>query len=94
MSNTNALLQRPYQDIIVQSPCPPPNGTQVLSNYDYLRSDHIWENREDSFLIALAIFYAVFAVIAIIAFVVDCTKYTKSKERANVKGHKITVNTP
>lgn len=86
--------QRPYQDIIVQSPCPPPNGTQVLSNYDYLRSDHIWEYKDDSFLIALAVFYAVFAIIAIVAFVVDCTKYTKSKERNNIKGHKITVNTP
>ncbi|CAG4941301.1 unnamed protein product [Parnassius apollo] len=86
--------QRPYQDIIVQSPCPPPNGTQVLSNYEYLRSDNIWEWNEQSFLIALAVFYAVFALVAIIAFVVDCTKYVKSKERKSLKGHKVTVNTP
>ncbi|XP_046960224.1 ATP-binding cassette sub-family G member 8 [Vanessa cardui] len=86
--------QRQHLDIIVQSPCPPPNGTQVLSNFEYLRSDNIWEWTEDSFLIALAIFYAVFALVAIFAFVFDCTKYVKTKERASRRGHKVTVNTP
>ncbi|CAG4977587.1 unnamed protein product [Colias eurytheme] len=86
--------QRQHLDIIVQSPCPPPNGTQVLSNYDYLRSDRIWEQNEDSFLIALAVFYAVFALVAIFAFVLDCTRYAKTKERSSMKGHKVTVNTP
>ncbi|XP_059052503.1 ATP-binding cassette sub-family G member 8 [Achroia grisella] len=86
--------QRPYQDIIVQSPCPPPNGTQVLSNYEYLRSDNIWEMTEHSFLIALAVFYAVFALVAMFAFIFDCTKYVKSKERKSTKGHKINANTP
>ncbi|XP_037961247.2 ATP-binding cassette sub-family G member 8 [Plutella xylostella] len=86
--------QRPYQDIIVQSPCPPPNGTQVLSNFDYLRSENIWEWTTESFLIALAIFYAVFALIAIIAYVLDCTNYAKRKEKRQMKGHKVTVNTP
>ncbi|KAJ8731790.1 hypothetical protein PYW08_014520 [Mythimna loreyi] len=87
--------QRPtYQDIIVQSPCPTPNGTQVLSNYEYLRSNHLWEWSEETFLIALAIFYAVFAFIGLVAFVADCTKYTKRKDRASRRGHKISVNTP
>ncbi|XP_060801167.1 ATP-binding cassette sub-family G member 8 [Amyelois transitella] len=86
--------QRPYQDIIVQSPCPPPNGTQVLSNFEYLRLDNIWEMNEETFLIALAIFYGVFALVGIFAFVCDCTKYVKRKERAALKGHKITANTP
>ncbi|KAI8429199.1 hypothetical protein MSG28_007735 [Choristoneura fumiferana] len=83
-----------YQDIIVQSPCPPPNGTQVLSNFEYLRGDKTWEWTEESFLVALAIFYAVFAFIAILAFVCDCTKYVRRKERHSMKGHKVTVNTP
>ncbi|KAG6464036.1 hypothetical protein O3G_MSEX014230 [Manduca sexta] len=86
--------QRPYQDIIVQSPCPPPNGTQVLSNYEYLRASHIWEHNEESFLICLAVFYAVFALIAVVAFVADCSKYAKSKARTSMKGHKVTANTP
>ncbi|XP_026751087.1 ATP-binding cassette sub-family G member 8 [Galleria mellonella] len=86
--------QRPYQDIIVQSPCPPPNGTQVLSNYEYLRTDNIWETNEESFLVALAVFYAVFALVAMFAFIFDCTKYVKTKERKSVKGHKINANTP
>lgn len=86
--------QRPYQDIIVQSPCPPPNGTQVLSNYEFLRSDNIWEWNGESFLIALAVFYGVFALVTIIAFVADCTKYVKSKDRRSMRGHKITLNTP
>ncbi|XP_050681675.1 ATP-binding cassette sub-family G member 8 isoform X4 [Leptidea sinapis] len=85
--------QRQHLDIIVQSPCPPPNGTQVLSNYEYLRSEHLWDT-EDNFLIALVIFYAVFALVAISAFVFDCTKYVKSKEKRSLKGHKVTVNTP
>ncbi|KAL0891898.1 hypothetical protein ABMA27_015149 [Loxostege sticticalis] len=86
--------QRPYQDIIVQSPCPPPNGTQVLSNYEFLPSSQLWEWTDESFLIALAIFYAVFAIVAIVAFTFDCTKYARRKHRASLKGHKITVNTP
>ncbi|XP_039748577.1 ATP-binding cassette sub-family G member 8 [Pararge aegeria] len=86
--------QRQHLDIIVQSPCPPPNGTQVLSNIDYLRANNLWETTEDTFLIALAIFYAVFALLAIIAFVFDCTKYVRSKEKSLRKGHKVTVNTP
>lgn len=86
--------QRPYQDIIVQSSCPTPNGTQVLSNFDYFKSDHIWEWNNESFLIALAVFYGIFAFIGFFAFVADCTRYAKSKERASMKGHKISVNTP
>lgn len=86
---------RPYQDIIVQkTPCPPPNGTQILSNYEYLKSDKIWEWTDESFLIALAVFYGVCALVAIFAFVIDCTKYVKSKEKRMWRGHKITVNTP
>lgn len=88
-----SLFQR-YQDIIVQSPCPPPNGTQVLSNFDYLRGNKPWEWTDESFLVALAIFYAVFALIAILAFVCDSTKYVRRKERHSMKGHKVTVNTP
>ncbi|RVE40245.1 hypothetical protein evm_015105 [Chilo suppressalis] len=86
--------QRPYQDIIVQSPCPPPNGTQVLSNFEYLRTDKLWEWTDETVLIALAIFYAVFAIIGIFAFVLDCTKYARRKHRASLKGHKVTMNTP
>ncbi|CAH0626777.1 unnamed protein product [Chrysodeixis includens] len=90
--------QIPYQDIIVQSPCPPEfsrlNGTQVLSNYEYLRSNHLWEWTGDTFLISLAIFYAVFAIVAIVAFIADCSKYTKRKDRASRRGHKVSVNTP
>lgn len=88
------FFQRPYPDIIVQSSCPPPNGTQVLSNYSFLKSDNIWEWTEESFLIGLAIFYVVFAVIGMIAFVADCSKYVKRKERTSVKGHKVTASTP
>lgn len=88
------LFQRQHLDIIVQSPCPPPNGTQVLSNFDYIRSNKPWESTEDTFLIALAIFYAVFALVAMLAFVFDCTKYVRSKEKSLKKGFKVTVNTP
>lgn len=93
-TQVNIFFQRQHLEIIVQSPCPPPNGTQVLSNYDYLKSDNIWEWTDDSFMIALAIFYAIFALVAIFAFVFDCTKYVKTKEKASRKGHKVTVNRP
>ncbi|KAL4710470.1 hypothetical protein ACJJTC_008872 [Scirpophaga incertulas] len=86
--------QRPYQDIIVQSPCPPPNGQQVLSNYAYLQSGKLWEWTDESFLIALAIFYGIFALIGLFAFVLDCTKYARRKDKAALKGHKVTINTP
>lgn len=94
ISNRCNNKQGPYKDIIVQSPCPPPNGTQVLSNYEYLRSNHLWEWTDDTFLISLAIFYGVFAFVALVAFVADCTKYTKRKDRVSRKGHKVSVNTP
>ncbi|XP_041976067.1 ATP-binding cassette sub-family G member 8 [Aricia agestis] len=86
--------QRQHLGIITQSACPPPNGTQALSNYEYLRSENIWEWNEDSFLIALAIFYGVLALVAIFAFIFNCTNYVKSKQKASQKGHKVTVNTP
>ncbi|GBP27614.1 ABC transporter G family member 16 [Eumeta japonica] len=87
--------KRPYQDIIVQAPqCPPPSGAQVLTNYDYMRGSRIWESTDESFLVALAVLYGICALVAIFAFVLNCTDYMKSKEKKARKGHKVTSNAP
>lgn len=62
-----------HQDIIVQLPCPPPNGTQVLSYYGYLDTQHIF-NVYDNHITALLIFYCV-------CFVLVCFGYIFIRKR-------------
>lgn len=70
-----------HQDIIVQLPCPPPNGTQVLANFGFLTSEGHFFNY-GSPPIAMIVFYiACFAVVCI-AFMLNC------KRKANFRDWK------
>ncbi|CAG9773060.1 unnamed protein product [Ceutorhynchus assimilis] len=70
-----------HQDIIVQLPCPPPNGTQVLFNYGYLTFQHeVFDYGNIS--IAMLVFYLIFFVVACCGFLCNCGR-TKSK-RGNI----------
>uniref|UniRef100_A0A1Y1MDB6 ABC transporter domain-containing protein n=1 Tax=Photinus pyralis TaxID=7054 RepID=A0A1Y1MDB6_PHOPY len=60
-----------HQDIIVQLPCPPPNGTQVLSNFGYLVGQH---HSYGNPAIAMTLFYVICFVITIGAFVLNCRR--------------------
>ncbi|KAF5298110.1 hypothetical protein FQA39_LY02534 [Lamprigera yunnana] len=67
-----------HQDIIVQLPCPPPNGTQVLYNFGYYIKDTQFHHY-DNIALALIIFYLICFVMSICAFIMNCNKNYKSK---------------
>ncbi|XP_045475615.1 ATP-binding cassette sub-family G member 8 [Harmonia axyridis] len=69
-----------HQDIIVQLPCPVPNGTQILHNYGFLDSQKEVINYENTPL-ALTIFYIACFVLTIFAFVVNFGSSKKNKQR-------------
>lgn len=74
------FFQIQHQDIIVQLPCPVPNGTQILYNYGYLDSQNNVMNYDNTPL-ALAIFYIAFFFLTIFAFVVNFGHSKKIKQR-------------
>ena len=76
------------QDIIVQAPCPPPNGTQVLSNFGYLTSQNVLQDYDGSAPVAMAVFLAVFFLIVCLAFVAN---FRRKKLK---RGNKIDANKP
>lgn len=88
-STSSSLLCRnkqvQHQDIIVQLPCPPPNGTQVLVNYGYLAEPNGFYSNYygNSTPVAMVIFYLVCFVVGIIAFI--CFYRSKPKRSDNNK---------
>ncbi|XP_018335601.1 ATP-binding cassette sub-family G member 8 [Agrilus planipennis] len=80
----NKQVQR--QDIIVQLPCPPPNGTQVLFNYGYLPNDKLLYNYGGYEVVAMVVFYAALFLAACFAFVIGC--------RRKKSGHRFASNKP
>lgn len=71
-----------HQDIIVQLPCPVPNGTQILANYRFLENQSGYSNYKNPFLTAV-VFYLVFLIFTYVAFVINCRK-TKRVGKNNV----------
>ncbi|KAF2879508.1 hypothetical protein ILUMI_26662 [Ignelater luminosus] len=73
-----------HQDIIVQLPCPPPNGTQVLANFGYLTTDqHFYDYGSSP--IAMVVFYIICFVVICFAFVLKCKKVNRNSR--NWKQH-------
>uniref|UniRef100_A0A0U9HSG6 Putative ABCG protein n=1 Tax=Chrysomela populi TaxID=154003 RepID=A0A0U9HSG6_CHRPP len=68
-----------HQDIIVQLPCPPPNGTNNLRNYGFLKSDRLVVDYGNVPL-AMAIFFLISFVVACVAFLC-CGQKQRSKHR-------------
>ncbi|KAG5872247.1 hypothetical protein JTB14_008805 [Gonioctena quinquepunctata] len=68
-----------HQDIIVQLPCPPANGTNNLRNFGFLKTDHLVPDYNSP--VALIVFFVIFFVIACVAFVVNCCGRKESSKR-------------
>ncbi|KAF7272001.1 ATP-binding cassette sub-family G member 8 [Rhynchophorus ferrugineus] len=77
-----------HQDIIVQLPCPPPNGTQVLFNYGYLPSQNLLFDY-GNVPIAMLVFYLVFFVVVCVAFVMNCGRNNKKIAGKNGESNKL-----
>ncbi|XP_022912646.2 ATP-binding cassette sub-family G member 8 isoform X1 [Onthophagus taurus] len=75
------------QDIIVQAPCPSPNGTQILVNYGYRKENQEFYDYGDA-PIAMAVFYIVCTLIACFGFVMNCCRNSSSKHRERNNGNK------
>ncbi|KAL1512896.1 hypothetical protein ABEB36_002400 [Hypothenemus hampei] len=68
-----------HQDIIVQLPCPPPNGTQVLFNYGFLQAQNqIFDY--GNVPLAMCVFYVICFVVACMGFMCNCGKRRGSND--------------
>ncbi|XP_061391225.1 uncharacterized protein LOC133326610 [Musca vetustissima] len=64
-----------HQEIIVQQPCPPPNGTQVLVDFQLLPQDHKLDptfTYDQTTTVALVLASIVIFVVTFLAFVCNC----------------------
>ncbi|XP_031632240.1 ATP-binding cassette sub-family G member 8 [Contarinia nasturtii] len=75
----NKHVQR--QEIIVQHPCPIPNGTKVLADHWLLRENHILDSKDpESFtIIALSITWFVIFVLTCLVFITNVRKLFQKK---------------
>ncbi|KAJ8912901.1 hypothetical protein NQ315_017231 [Exocentrus adspersus] len=69
-----------HQDIIVQLPCPPPNGTSVLVNYGYLMTEKFVFDYGNTPL-AMVVFYFIFFIITCLAFTANCCRGKNNSKR-------------
>ncbi|KAJ8944051.1 hypothetical protein NQ318_016249 [Aromia moschata] len=74
-------MQVQHQDIIVQVPCPnqtKPNGTSVLLNYGYLKSEgYVFDYGNTP--VSMVVFYVIFFIIACISFAMNSSRAKNSK---------------
>lgn len=65
----------------MQLPCPPPNGTQVLSNFGYLlTSPHVVQTSYPDTRIALLAFYGICFVLTCFGFILNCCRRNKQTQ--------------
>lgn len=72
-----------HQEIIVQQPCPVPNGTQVLADHFFLKQNHIIDpnNPELSTLIGLVLVSLIFFVLTTFVFITNFRKMFIAKKK-------------
>ncbi|CAG9853677.1 unnamed protein product [Phyllotreta striolata] len=84
LQNTMSTLCRnkqiQHQDIIVQLPCPAPNGTNNLEHFGYLKGDNLTFDYGDS-TSAMAVFYAICFIVTCWAFAMNCYRYGRNFKR-------------
>lgn len=85
---SSALWQVQRQEIIVQHPCPVPNGTKVLVDHWLLRENHILDAKDpESFtIIALAVTTLILFVLTCFVFIVNVRKLFR-KRSSFIKDH-------
>lgn len=74
-------FQVQHQEIIVQLPCPPPNGTNALKNLGYLKSDQLVIDYGNP-PAAMAVFYIIFFILTCFLFIIN---YKKSRYKQRGK---------
>ncbi|KAJ8967500.1 hypothetical protein NQ314_002815, partial [Rhamnusium bicolor] len=73
-------FQVQHQDIIVQLPCPPPNGTNILINYGYsVTEGYVFDYGNTP--VAMVAFYFIFFIVTCVAFVMNCCRSNKNSKR-------------
>nr|CAI5849395.1 unnamed protein product [Callosobruchus analis] len=88
-SSGKILCQVKHQDIIVQLPCSSRNGTTILKQYGFHKSEKLFFDYDNP-PVAMICFYVVLSVIACVVFTMNCCGRNKT---ANRRGHNYT-NTP
>lgn len=88
MSTLCRNKQIQHQDIIVQLPCPPPNGTNNLNSFGYLKNDHLTFDYGDPAL-AMTVFYVALLILACSAFAMNFYRHGRNfKRRGNNDANK------
>lgn len=74
-------LQVQYTEIIVQQPCPPPNGTFFLADHHLLQRDHILDTGDmyTSTVLGLLITCIIFFALTMFVFLVNCQSLLRKK---------------
>ncbi|GAB0093647.1 ATP-binding cassette sub-family G member 8 [Sergentomyia squamirostris] len=72
-----------HQEIIVQQPCPPPNGTQILADHLLLPRDHVLNTQDmhEATLIGLVAAACLLFLLAFVAFSVNTWRWFKCKKK-------------
>lgn len=68
-------LQVQHQEIIVQQPCPPPNGTQVLVDFELLPQQHILDptsSYDQTTTMALVLASVIVFFVTFVVFLCNC----------------------
>ncbi|XP_037923929.1 ABC transporter G family member 4 isoform X1 [Hermetia illucens] len=78
----NKQIQR--YEIIVQQPCPVPNGTLVLADFKLLPQDHILDTHDmvESSVIALVLGAVILFMLTFIVFVFNCRRIFKKEKKS------------
>jgi len=72
-----------HQEIIVQQPCPPPNGTEVLVDFQLIPQYHVLDSSssfDQTTTLALVLTSIILFFLTFILFVCNCSK-TLCKKR-------------
>ncbi|XP_017482849.1 PREDICTED: ATP-binding cassette sub-family G member 8 [Rhagoletis zephyria] len=73
-----------HQEIIVQQPCPPPNGTQVLVDFQLLPRNHILDptdSFEQTTTLALVLASVILFIVTFFIFVCNCRNTFRKKHK-------------
>lgn len=85
-SNSRSLIELQIQryEIIVQQPCPVPNGTLVLADFKLLPQDHILDTHDmvESSVIALVLGAVILFMLTFIVFVFNCRRIFKKEKKS------------
>ncbi|XP_017770298.1 PREDICTED: ATP-binding cassette sub-family G member 8 isoform X2 [Nicrophorus vespilloides] len=70
-----------HKDIIVQLPCPPPNGTLVMTNFGYHSSQKEFFHYGNT-PVSLVIFYVICVALACIGFILNCCRRSRGRDKS------------